>query len=106
MFYVLQQNVLFSLWSSSAFGTLNSFFLIKKILFVFLGPHLKHKDIPRLGFESEPWPPVYTPATATLNLSHICDLRRSLWQHQILNPLSEARDQTQIFMVFVVFLTH
>ena len=33
-------------------------------------------------------------ATATLNLSHICDPWCSLWQHQILNLLSQARDWT------------
>ena len=37
-------------------------------------------------------------ATAMQDLSLICDLHRSLWQHQILNPLSEARDQTHNFM--------
>ena len=26
------------------------------------------------------------------------ELRHSLWQHQILNPLSEARDQGQVLM--------
>ena len=31
-------------------------------------------------------------ATATLDLSHICDLPYSSWQCQILNLLSEARD--------------
>ena len=35
---------------------------------------------------------VYTTARATPDLSHICDLPHSLWQCQILNPLSEARD--------------
>ena len=38
----------------------------------------------------------YTTATATTDLRCICDLCHSLWQHQILNPLSEARDQTHI----------
>ena len=38
--------------------------------------------------------PTYTTATATPDLSHISDLRRSLWQCQVLNPLKEARDQT------------
>ena len=38
----------------------------------------------------------YATATATLDPSHICDLHRSLQQHQILNPLSEARDRTRI----------
>ena len=38
------------------------------------------------------------PATAmeTLNPSHICSLHHSLQQCQILNPLSEPRDQTHI----------
>ena len=30
------------------------------------------------------------------NLSHICNLYLSLWQHQILNPLSKARDRTRL----------
>ena len=33
---------------------------------------------------------------ATLDLSCICDLCHSLWQHRILNLLGEARDQTCI----------
>ena len=33
------------------------------------------------------------------NLSHVDHLCHSLWQRQILNPLSEARDQTHILMV-------
>ena len=40
----------------------------------------------------------YATATATLDLSHVCDLCHSLWQCQILNPLREARDRTCIFM--------
>ena len=34
----------------------------------------------------------YTTATATLDLSHVCDLHHSSWQCRILNPLSETRD--------------
>ena len=30
--------------------------------------------------------------------SHICDLHHSLWQHQSLNPLSEARNQNRVLM--------
>ena len=37
-------------------------------------------------------------ATATLDLSLICDLHHSLWQHRILNPQSKAMDQTCILM--------
>ena len=40
--------------------------------------------------------PAYT--TAKQDLSHICDLCCSLWQCQILKPLSKARDQTCILM--------
>ena len=41
---------------------------------------------------------VYTKSIATQALSYICDLYLSSWQHQILNPLSEAKDQTCILM--------
>ena len=66
--------------------------------FVFLGPHLQHKEVPRLGAESELQLSVYTTAMATRDLSHICKLHHSSWQRWILNPLSEARDQTRILM--------
>ena len=42
--------------------------------------------------------PAYTIITATLDLSCICDLHLYLQQHQILNPLREARDKTYILM--------
>ena len=61
-------------------------------IFVFLGPHLHHMEVPGLGIELEPQLPTYTTVTATWDLSHICDLHLSSWQRQILNPLSEARD--------------
>ena len=38
----------------------------------------------------------YATAVATLDPSHILNLQYSLQQHQILTPLSEARDQTFI----------
>ena len=40
----------------------------------------------------------YTTAMATPDVSHTCDLYCSLPQHQILIPLSEARNQTHILM--------
>ena len=55
-------------------------------------------EIPRLGVELELQLPAYTTATATLDLSCICDLLHSSWQHQIPNPQSEARDRTHILM--------
>ena len=61
-----------------------------------LGPHLHRMEVPRLGVESELQLPAYTTARATPDLSRICDPCRSLCQRQILNPPSEAGDQTGI----------
>ena len=55
-------------------------------------------EVPRLGAESELQLLAYTTATATQDLSRSFDLHYSLWQYQILNPLSKARDGTCIFM--------
>ena len=49
-------------------------------------------EVPRLGLESELQLPTYTTATAMLDLSHVCNLHHSSWQHWIFNTLSEARD--------------
>ena len=35
----------------------------------------------------------------TPDLSRVCDLHHSSWQRQVLNPLSEARDQTHNLVV-------
>ena len=40
----------------------------------------------------------HTTATATPDLSHVCDPHHSSRQHWKLNPLSEARDQTCVLM--------
>ena len=53
-------------------------------------------EISRLGLESELQLPAYTSATATPDLSCIFELHCSSWQHQILDPLNEARGQTRI----------
>ena len=62
--------------------------------FSFLGPHPWHMEVPGLGVESELQLLIYTTVTAMPDLSHVCNLLRSLWQHGIFNPLSEARDWT------------
>ena len=58
--------------------------------FFFLGLPLQHMEVPKLGVDSELHPLAYTTATATPDLSCLCKLCHCLWQHQILNPLSEA----------------
>ena len=60
----------------------------------FLGLHLQHMEIPRLGVESELQPPASTTATAPQDPSHICKLHHGLWPHRIPNPLSKAKDRT------------
>ena len=69
------------------------------ILFIcFLGLHPQHMEISRLGIKSDLQLLAYPTATATQDLSHVCDLHSSSWQHQTLNPLSEAKDWTCILM--------
>ena len=67
-------------------------------LFVFLGLHPWHMEVPRLGVQLEVKPPAYTTAIATWDLRCVCDLHHSSLQHQILNLLSKASDRTQILM--------
>ena len=65
-------------------------------LFSSLGSHLWHMEIPRVGTESELQLPAYTTATAMLDPRLIWDPHHSSRQGWVLNPLSEARDQTCI----------
>ena len=72
-----------------------SFFLF----FFFLGPHWRPREVSRLGYKSELQLLAYTTATAMQDPSCIFDLHHSSQQHQILNPLSKARDGTHDFIV-------
>ena len=49
-------------------------------------------EVPRIGVQLGLQLPAYT--TATQDPSRVCDQHHSSQQCQILNPLSEARDQT------------
>ena len=53
---------------------LDSFFFFDSF---FLGPHLWHMEVPELGVELELQKPAYETATATPDLSHVCNLRHS-----------------------------
>ena len=64
----------------------------------FLGRHLQHMEILKLGVKSELHLLAYTTATATPDLSLVCNLHHSLRQCQILNPPIKAMDRTQILM--------
>ena len=64
--------------------------------FFFLGPHLWHVEVPRLRIKLEVQ--LLACAIVTQDPNHICNLRCSLWHHRILNPMSEAREETHVLM--------
>ena len=72
--------------------------ILASIFFVFLGLHLQHVEVPRLGVKLELQLLAYSTATATKDPSCICDLHHRSLQCWILNPLSEARDRTCTLM--------
>ena len=66
-------------------------------LLAFLGLHLRHMEVPRLGVKLELQLPGYTTATAMSDLSLICDLTPQGMPDPF-NPLSKARNQTHVLM--------
>ena len=90
-------------WATT--GTLRFFFVSLFLVvfgflsFVFLETHSQHMEVPRLGVWSELQLLAYPTAIAMPDLSRICDLHHSSQKRQILNLLSEARDQTHNPMV-------
>ena len=74
----------------SAWGFLSVF------IFLWLSPW--HMGVPRLGAESEQQLLAYTKATAKPDSSQVCGRHHSLQQCWILNPLSEAGDQTRTLL--------
>ena len=67
------------------------------LFFFFLGPHLWHMAVPRLRVESELAAGLHHSYSHTKS-EHVCDLHQSSWEGWILNPLSQARDRTCLFM--------
>ena len=55
-------------------------------------------EVPTLVVAAELELPAKATATATWDLSNVCNLHHSSWQCRMLNPLSEARDQTHVLM--------
>ena len=55
-------------------GTPRFFFLSFLFSFVFLGPHLRHMEVPRPGVESQLQLQAYSTATATPDPSCICEI--------------------------------
>ena len=91
--YVKMQILVPEVWEGICDSSFLPSFLSFPSFFSFLRPLSQHMEV-----ESELQLPAYTTATAMWDLSRVCDLHYSSRQHQILNPLSEARDQIFIFM--------
>ena len=70
--------------------TIFRFLLFLFGLFVFLGPHLWHIEVPRLRAKSELQLLAHTTATAMPDPSHVCHLHHSSRQCRLLNWLSRA----------------
>ena len=75
----------------------------KVIFFFFLGLHLQHMEIPRLGIKLELQ--LLATATVTQDPKHICHLHHSSQKCWFLNPLSEVRDWTCILIDTSWFIT-
>ena len=67
-------------------------------LICFLGLHLPHMEVPRLGVESELQLLAYTTAIAMPDLSYFCKLHHSSGQCQNLDPMTEGRDGTLVLL--------
>ena len=63
--------------------------LIYLFIFCFLGLHLWHMEVPRLGIKLELQLLAYTTATAMQDPSHVCNLPHSSQQCQIVDHISE-----------------
>ena len=55
----------------SSFLALKIILLFIYLFIIFLGPYLRHMEVPRLGIESELLLPAYARASAMPDLSHI-----------------------------------
>ena len=80
-------------------------FIYLLIYFCILGPRPWYTEVPRLGIESELQLSAYPTAIAIQDLSRVCNLPHSSWQHQILKPLSEARDEPETSWLLVEFIS-
>ena len=73
---------------------LSFFFLAFIFLNLFRAAPMSCGGFQARGVQSELQPPAYTTASATPDLSLVCDLHHSSQQRWTLNPPLEARDRT------------
>ena len=74
-------------------------------LFCFLEVHLWCMEVPRLEVEVELQLPACAAATATQDLSHICDLHHSSWQRRSLTPQARPGVKPASSWILVRFIT-
>ena len=79
--------------------------LLWAFLFFFFWLHPWYKKVTRLGVELELQLPANNTATATEEMSHICDLHHRAWQCLILNPLREAGIKPSTSWLLAGFVT-
>ena len=77
----------------------NQFFFL--FFFCFVGLHLQHMEVPRLGVKSYLQLLAYCTAPAMPDPSHVCDLHHSSLQHWILNPLRRPRIEPASLWILV-----
>ena len=83
----------------SCFPLLKSLKIFFFFFVCFLGLHLQHMEVLRLGVKLRLQLPAYATVTAMQDPSHLHDLHHSSWQCWILiYPLSRGRDQTCVLM--------
>ena len=87
-------------WAKTTSG--NFFFLF----FFVLGLHAQHMEVPELRVELKLQLPAYSTATATRDLSRVCNLYHRSRQCQIPHPLSKARDRTHGYWLNLFPLHH
>ena len=80
------------------------FFFFFFFFFCFLGPHLRHMQVARLGVQSD-MSATYTTATAMPDPTCVFDLHHSSCQCWILNLLSGVRDRPSSSWRLVWFIT-
>ena len=68
-----------------------SFFLSVFLSFVFLGPHLQHMEVPRLGIKSKLQLSATATATVIWDTSHVCNLYHTTAQDNARSPTHWAR---------------
>ena len=68
------------------------YFKFHLFIYLLLGLHPWHMEVPRIRVNSELRLPVHATAIATLDVSCVCDLYQSSQQCWIPNLLSKARD--------------